>query len=50
MVTLGGKDKGLGPGKSFYTPISSAFDLLTPISIGNIFLPWVGYVWYGDFR
>jgi hypothetical protein len=44
MVTPSGKDNGLEPGNRISTMISSALDLLTSNSMGNIFLPWVDYM------
>ena len=41
MVTLGGKDNDLEPGNHISTLMSSALDLWTSKSIGNIFLLWV---------
>jgi hypothetical protein len=44
MVTLGGKGNILEPGNRISTSMSSALDLWTPNSIGNIFLPWVVHI------
>jgi hypothetical protein len=46
MVTLDGKDNVLGPQTVFllHCPVHLTFDLLTPILIGNIFLPWLVYM------
>ena len=41
MVTLGDKDNGLEPRKCISTLMSSALDLWTSKSIGNVFLLWV---------
>jgi hypothetical protein len=38
---LGEKGNILEPGNRISTSMSSVLDLLTPKSIGNIFLPWV---------
>jgi hypothetical protein len=44
MVTLGVKNNSLEPGNHISTSMSSALDLLTSKSIGNIFLSWGVYV------
>jgi hypothetical protein len=44
IVTPCGKDNVLQPGNRTSTLMSSALDLWTPKSIGNIFLPWVVYM------
>jgi hypothetical protein len=45
IVTLGGKDNSVEPGNRISTLLSSALDLYTSKSIGNIFSPWVVYVY-----
>jgi hypothetical protein len=44
MVILGVKDSSLEPGNRISTLMSSALDLWTSKSIGNICLPWVVYM------
>jgi hypothetical protein len=41
IVSLGGKNNILEPRNCISASMSSALDLLTANSIGNIFLPWV---------
>ena len=43
IVTLGRLDKALEPRNNIATSMSSVLDLLTPNSIGSIFVPWVDH-------